>query len=200
MLHPLEEPSRLESSLDIRRVRGFAVAALEEAAAEGHTLLSEDSAVEEISNTPASSECRVTGDILAARAADMGPEIVPLLIGGNTALQLARYQTIGDLVRKQVKGRISGKRHSISPEWASLVQRKFGPTTDAEEKLAREEKAAALKELAESRFSVLAGPAGAGKPTVLSILCSQEEIRSEGLLLLASTGKARVRYARAYSR
>jgi ATP-dependent exoDNAse (exonuclease V) alpha subunit len=193
MLHPLEEPSGLESSLDLRRVRAFAVAALEEAADDGHTLLPQDNAVEAIRNAPTSPECPVTGDIVAARASDMGPEIVPISIGSNTALQLARYQTIGDLVRKQVRGRVSGKRHALSSDWASLVEKKFGPSTDAEEKLARKEKAAALKELAESRFSVLSGPAGAGKTTVLGILCSRPEIRGEGLLLLAPTGKARVR-------
>jgi ATP-dependent exoDNAse (exonuclease V) alpha subunit len=51
----------------------------------------------------------------------------------------------------------------------------------------------ALKELAEARFCVLAGPAGAGKTSVLSILCAQPEIVADGLLLLAPTGKARVR-------
>jgi ATP-dependent exoDNAse (exonuclease V) alpha subunit len=40
---------------------------------------------------------------------------------------------------------------------------------------------------------VLAGPAGAGKTTVLGILCAHPAIRSDGVLLLAPTGKARVR-------
>jgi ATP-dependent exoDNAse (exonuclease V) alpha subunit len=71
---------------------------------------------------------------------------------------------------------------------------KFGPARDdQEERKAREEKARALAELAESRFSVLAGPAGAGKTSVLGILCAQQEIQQQGLLLLAPTGKARVR-------
>ena len=69
----------------------------------------------------------------------------------------------------------------------------MGPSTDEEERRARKEKAAALKEIAEARFSVLAGAAGAGKTTVLGILCSQPEITDEGILLLAPTGKARVR-------
>lgn len=57
---------------------------------------------------------------------------------------------------------------------------------------AREEKTAALAELAASRFSVLVGPAGTGKTTVLRALCQHEQIAAKGVLLLAPTGKARV--------
>ena len=61
------------------------------------------------------------------------------------------------------------------------------------EESARDEKTAALQELAESRFSVLIGPAGTGKTTLLSVLCSHPEIHGAGICLLAPTGKARVR-------
>ena len=47
--------------------------------------------------------------------------------------------------------------------------------------------------LAGSRFSVLIGPAGTGKTTLLSVLAGQESIAAKGVLLLAPTGKARVR-------
>jgi len=67
-----------------------------------------------------------------------------------------------------------------------------GNCDELEEK-AREEKTAALKELAESRFSVLIGPAGTGKTTLLSVLCSHPQIEEGDILLLAPTGKARVR-------
>ena len=40
---------------------------------------------------------------------------------------------------------------------------------------------------------MLAGSAGTGKTSVLGILCDQGAIRQDGLLLLAPTGKARVR-------
>ena len=56
-----------------------------------------------------------------------------------------------------------------------------------------EEKAKILEELANSRISVLLGPAGTGKTTVISILCSIDAIKTGRVLLLAPTGKARVR-------
>ena len=40
---------------------------------------------------------------------------------------------------------------------------------------------------------MLIGPAGTGKTTLLSVLCSHPEVKAGGILLLAPTGKARVR-------
>jgi len=194
--HPLEAPSQLDSAVDLRRMRAFTLAALENAAANGHTLVPKKDVLDVILGLPVRPACPVTGDMLAARAADMAPEIVVAPMEDDIALQLDRYKTIGELVRKQIIGRIGGQRHQVVEDWARLVAlklQKFGPPEDDEERRARAEKAAALAELAESRFSVLAGPAGAGKTTVLGILCSQPKIRSEGILLLAPTGKARVR-------
>lgn len=191
--HPLDEPSRLDSGVDLRRVRAFVVAALEVAAQAGHALMLKDKVVEAVNSFSVRPECAITGDMLSARAGDMAPEVTAVSTDGELALQLQRHKTIGELVRKQVIGRIGGQRHTLAQNWDALLNKLFGPTTDPEEKRARIEKAAALKELAEARFSVLSGPAGAGKTTVLGILCAQAEILAEGLLLLAPTGKARVR-------
>lgn len=191
--HPLEKPSRLDSAVDLRRICAFSVATLEEMALNGHTLAPRDAIVDAIVSRPLRPSCPVTGDMLAARVKDMAPDISETEMDGQLALQLDRYRAIGEIVRKQVEGRIGGKRHSVSHDWAKLLEERFGPCTDEEERRARKEKVAALKEIAEARFSVLAGAAGAGKTTVLGILCSQPDITSEGILLLAPTGKARVR-------
>jgi hypothetical protein len=123
----------------------------------------------------------------------MSPEVVAVEMNGELAIQLGRYQEIGELIRKQVLGRVAGQRHVLKLDWAKMLDTKFGPAMDEKERLARNEKAKALAELAESRFSVLAGPAGTGKTSLLGILCEQKAIRDEGILLLAPTGKARVR-------
>jgi hypothetical protein len=170
--HPLEEPSGLQSAVDLRRIRAFTVETLEEMALNGHTLAPTAAVVDAIVSRAVRPSCPVTGDMLAARVKDMSPEISKTEIDGQIALQLDRYRAIGDLVRKQIEGRIGGKRHSVSHDWAKLLEEKFGSCTDEEEQRARTEKAAALTEVAEARFSVLAGPAGAGKTSVLGILCS----------------------------
>jgi hypothetical protein len=192
LLHPLPEPSRLESGVDWRRVRAFAIAALEDAAAAGHSLLPAAHAVAAIRDRPARPECGVTADTLAAQAPKMAPEVASIADGGDLALQLARYEQIGKLVRNQLK-RVDGNRHAIVKDWAAAVRQKLGDPIDAEDERAHQEKATTLKEIAESRLSVLVGPAGAGKTTVLGVLCDQPEISSEAILMLAPTGKARVR-------
>jgi len=192
LMHPLDKPSCLESAVDVRRVRALGIATLEAAASTGHSLQSASDLVEAIKQIPVRPECPITSDILAAHMTLFAPEIVAA-VSDNHALQLARYKDIGDLIRKNVLGRVGGQRHRIEIEWAQLLDEKFGPTTDPQEREARVEKAMALVELAEARFSVLAGPAGAGKTTVLGLLCARREIQADGLLLLAPTGKARVR-------
>lgn len=194
-VHPLPAPSALESALDIRRVRAFAVSELEKAALAGHTLLSVKDVVAAIRDNAVQPACNVTGDIINARLKDMSPELDPLPVAEGNGLRLERYTEIAAIVNKQVVGRVGGARHAVKVNWQSLLDKKLGKpdSSDLDEMPARLEKAAALKELCESRFSVLAGPAGAGKTTVLSILCAQPAIRDSGILLLAPTGKARVR-------
>jgi hypothetical protein len=191
--HPLESPSQLESGLDQRRLRAFAVQALERAADTGHTLLPQNEAVEAMSSLAVKPGLPLTGDILGTAARSMSPEVIALDEDGVIQIQLARYRDIGNSVRKQVEGRLSGKRNNVTADWQSLVNQKFGPISDDDEQNARSEKVAALKELAESRFALLAGPAGAGKTSLLAILCSQPAIQSDSVLMLAPTGKARVR-------
>lgn len=196
--HPLEAPSGLDSAVDLRRLRAFIIAALEEAALAGHTLLPKDNVIEAVRSYAVRPECPATSDILAALGPKMAPEVSPVAIGDDTGLQLERYKKIGELVRKQVLGRVDGQRHVVSCDWANLLERSLrkkgiGPATDDEGSRARVEKASALKELAEARVSVLAGSAGTGKTTVLGALCEAPEISKHGVLLLAPTGKARVR-------
>lgn len=192
LVHPLDEPSCLGSGVDRRRVRAFSLAALEKAALDGHTLQSRDGLVEAIRAFAVRPECAVTGDILRAQLPMMTPEIVAVPLGDDEGLQLDRYKAIGELVRKELK-RVDGTRHAMVVDWRQAVLEKLKKPVDDEDERAHEEKSAALKELAEARLSVLAGPAGAGKTTVLGILCAQEAISKEAILLLAPTGKARVR-------
>lgn len=192
LVHPLEAPSCLESGVDRRRVRAFCLAALEKAALDGHTLQSRDGLVEAIRAFAVKPECAVTGDMLRAQLPMMAPEIVPVPLDDDQGLQLDRYKVIGELVRKELR-RVDGTRHVVAIDWKQAVLEKLKKPVDEEDARAHEEKAATLKELAEARLSVLAGPAGAGKTTVLGILCAQEAISKEAILLLAPTGKARVR-------
>ena len=45
----------------------------------------------------------------------------------DLALQLGRYQTIGELIRKQVLGRISGRAPRYPTNWAKILHSKLPP-------------------------------------------------------------------------
>ena len=126
---------------------------------------------------------------------------------GKRAYQLNRLSQMDAIIRKTVNKRLSGSRNNLAEgslkHWSQMLNRELKEkgiqeVDNEDEKRAREEKAAALKELGESRFSVLIGPAGTGKTKfVVSTLCHHPEINSGGILLLAPTGKARVKMQQA---
>jgi len=202
--HPLPAPSNVESGTDGRRVRALSVNALEQAAGNGHTLQTRHQLVMEIRGLPVRPDCPVDGDLLDVVENGFGPEIVTAeLADGARAYQLGRLREMGDVIRQSVQKRFAGKRHAAPADWRDLLDTRLdGPNKgkvkhDVFEERARQEKTAALRELAESRLSVLIGPAGTGKTTLLSILCCHPDIARGEVLLLAPTGKARVRMEQA---
>lgn len=195
--HPLPDQSRMSGPLDKRRVRALVIGQLEEAALSGgHTMLPEDLVVLGIRNAKLEPPCPVSEDVIDA-VADFFPYEVSRVVlkGGKPALQLHRYIMSKKLLSSQIHLRVrQGARFTFQDDWRARLDRLLPELDEADkdEVRAREEKAAALAELAASRFSVLVGPAGSGKTTVLRALCQHEQIAAMGVLLLAPTGKARV--------
>jgi len=200
--HPLPEPSLVDSGSDARRVRAITVSLLEEAADNGHTLQRQEDIILGIRDLHIEPKCEVDGDLFKSISRSFAGAIEQgLLQDGNEFFQLARIAEIGSQIRSNIRKRRDGKRHHFTQDWKGLLDKALPSISDApdieQEKRARAEKAAALKELAESRISVLIGPAGTGKTTLLAVLCSQRAIAEGGVLLLAPTGKARVRMEQA---
>jgi hypothetical protein len=199
---PLPEISRLEGDQDPRRVRALAVHVLADAEARGHTLLPVDQVLQGIRELELDPPCRPSTDLLSLLDPVMAPEIVDAsLSDGTRAWQFGQRQKIDDLLRQQVSRRRKGRRHETGHAWRDLVNQSLGDMPDdhdetALEELARREKAAALEELFSARFSLLLGPAGTGKTRLLQMLCDLPEVRGDGILLLAPTGKARVQMQR----
>jgi hypothetical protein len=196
--HPLPEPTALDAGTDARRVRALTVKVLEDAANCGNTLMPQDQVVLAIRNLNIKPGCDVDGDLInVSKDVFEGVISETPLADGNPALQLSRLSEMGKVIRRAIDKRIKGKRLSVDADWRAILDKYLdvhgaGNCDELEEK-AREEKVSALKELAESRLSVLIGPAGTGKTTLLSVLCSHPQIAEGDILLLAPTGKARVR-------
>ena len=168
---------------------------LEEAADNGNSLLPATFIVSRIKEYPVQPPCPVTGDIMTAIEPFFKSEIKCETNNGSKTYQLQRLSDVKDRINEFIMKRKSAKRLTLDADWEKILTQelKAYDAADTEEKKARQEKVAALKELAESRFSVLIGLAGTGKTTLLSMLCNQPQIKERGVLLLAPTGKARVK-------
>lgn len=197
--HPLPKPSALDSGTDKRRVRAMAIDVLENAASNGHTLQSEEQIIQTIRDIPHKPACKVNKPIMRVAESIFDDNLsITAFENNEKAYQLIRYAEFGRKIRNTVMKRIGSKRHSIKANWTKLLDDHLdSDAKDETEKRARTEKVAALKELSESRLSVLIGPAGTGKTTLISVLLKQMDIVKTGVLLLAPTGKARVRIEQA---
>lgn len=195
----LPRPSALDSENDKRRIRAYTISQLELQALWGHTVYPLDKLIEEMNTMPIEPECHVTGDIMNSVADFLQEELSSVeCADGSKAYQLMRLFEIDEVIRSSIGKRLKGKRHEIQENWRGIVDSAFeGQKSTEFEERARTEKAAILKELAESRLSVLIGGAGTGKTTLLALLCKSPQIRDGGVLLLAPTGKARVRMSQA---
>ena len=131
----------------------------------------------------------------------------PLIFTGETdssvqMFQLSRYTESSKLISTTVANRKKGKSNAGEFDWADLVNQALDEghsraVLGHDDKIARLEKAAALKVLYASRISVLVGSAGVGKSTLIKALCRIDPVVDRGVLLLAPTGKARVRLEQA---
>lgn len=196
--HALPEPSRVDDPVDPRRVRALVIDVLERAASSGDSLRSQARVVQDIRDQPLQPDCPVSIDIMAVCKEQLPPEVATdlALASGEPAYQLARHAQARRMISRQVIRRRNGAPLKVEADWRAIIDHELGavtPDDDGDEELARQEKAAALEILATSRISVLIGAAGTGKTTLLRALSTLPAVKEGGLLLLAPTGKARVR-------
>ncbi|KAB2918270.1 MAG: AAA family ATPase [Bacteroidetes bacterium] len=188
----------LNDPFDNNRVRALTIWQLEIAALQGHTLLPRKQLITQIRNLAIIPSCNINSDYFDL-AEDYFTNGVALeeMKDGERAYQLSRFANTRQIISQKVDERVNAKRLELQADWKGLLANELKKhtegTPDSLEISARDEKVAVLKEIAESRFSVLIGPAGTGKTTLLTILAGQKEVENNGVLLLAPTGKARVR-------
>tara|TARA_R110002020_G_scaffold133556_3_gene297995 strand:- start:124 stop:3681 length:3558 start_codon:yes stop_codon:yes gene_type:complete len=203
---PLPPGTGMSDGIDRRRVRGLVTEMLEQATQlEGHTLLPRSWIVRRALDSALDPRCAVDEDVLDMASAHLALTLEEATTsGGELAFKLRRYGLARTAIANAIRKRVSGKRHELAYDWRALVDAALpameaGPNSGSED-LARQEKTIALEQLASGRFSVLIGPAGSGKTTLLKVLCDLPEIATGRVLLLAPTGKARVRLEEATDR
>ena len=199
---PIPEPTRVDTPIDARRLRALSIRELETAATQGDTLVPRERIIEHLRRDEQADDDQqtlVTADLFRVAEIEHFPGEVRVVEMANEApgYQLERLGKAGDLIRRTVTRRAGARRHRIVVDWRAKLDEFLGDlpgnSQDEAEERAREEKSAALNEIANARLSVLLGSAGTGKTTLLSVFCDQTEIKEGGVTLLAPTGKARVR-------
>ena len=201
--HPLPEPSKVTDAFDARRVRALLIEQLERAAVAGDTLRPQDRLIQAVRDEPLDPECALSPDMMAVVAEALPPEVDTVsMADGTPAYQLRRLASAKKEIARQIRRRRQGAALDVSADWRAEIDKLLGDAAadDPDEPIARQEKAAALEVLARSRVSVLIGAAGTGKTTLLRALCGLPGVEEAGFLLLAPTGKARVRMQSAIQR
>lgn len=196
----IPKPSRVDDPADPRRVRALVADLLEEAATQGHTVLPREWVIRRARERALQPPCPLGENVLDASEESFAPAITRVATrAGEVAYQIDRLVECREIIRHEVHGRKKGKPHSATHDWRALVDRGLpaalpsNPDEKALEMRARTEKAAALEQLFRSRLAVLIGPAGTGKTTLLRMLCALPDVGTKKILLLAPTGKSRVR-------
>lgn len=200
-INPLSSPSSLDSENDERRIRAYIVSQLELMASRGHTIYPKDFLIEQLNNLTIEPQIAINGDLVNSEEPYFADEIcIDTNDENEKYYQLNRMYKFDKIIRESVDNRIGGSRLTVNEDWARFVDEEFrrkNVPNFKEKQIARQERIEILKELAESKISVLIGGAGTGKTTLLALLCRSKQISNGRILLLAPTGKARVRIAQA---
>ena len=205
--HPLPEPSRVSSPMDWRRVRAGLVTVLRKAAEEGDALLAAGEALERVGHLDLPHRLEVGVDWLAGHSEELADVIDTFEVGpddnGLDVLQLTEFFDREQELAKILKARADKKLQSLEAPWARLISEAVEAAghrvdpTDERHQRALVEQEHALETVTTRKLSVLVGRAGTGKTSVIGALLGDDVLRSGGVLLLAPTGKARVKLEKA---
>ena len=205
--HPVPERSRVGSPNDARRVRAAITSILRRAAAGGDSLVSATEVLARFEDLELDRPITIGSDWVDAEHELLSEVVdrVELDIAGQVidCLQLVELADREAWLAKTLRARASKAIPSLETDWATLIGEAVtaaGGSVDPanpRHRAALDEQVAALEAVTSRRLAVLTGKAGTGKTSVVGALLRDDVLREGGILLLAPTGKARVRLARA---
>lgn len=208
--HPVPEISALKSPGDSRRVRAVLVSVLSKAAEQGDSLLSVNETLARVALLDLADDCPVNADWINTNRSSLEGvlEIVEILSKrpegqSLAAIQLKELKDCEEYLRKIMDARAFKALPSLTVGWSELIKAaikesngKFDASNPRHAQ-ALQEQAEALEKITTRKLSVLVGKAGTGKTSVMGGLLRCEKLKNDGILLLAPTGKARVRLGKA---
>ncbi len=194
-----EKPYRLDSKIDPRRVRALVVSLLKDAAKEGDTLLSLFETRERLDQLSVNDEVDIPANYLEVHMEYLKEKLFHISTEKVNALQLTIYEKIETELSKKFLARASRALPSLGEDWKKLIVdaiKNNGGTFNEKDPRhvdALNDQSIALEKITTRKLSILNGPAGTGKTSVMGALVASEKISDSSILLLAPTGKARVK-------
>lgn len=187
------EPFALDTLIDRRRIRAMVAEQLLARLLEGDTLLSISEIEEFIVSDLEKEKVRLPKRYFVSNRDFMEEKLVFV---NNQAIQLKEYNIMEEFLRSRLVARANSEVENQTGEnWDKIVITSIdGYDKDNQRSVdAANKQVLAVKMFDKKKLSVLTGSAGTGKTTVVKAFLSSKQIQREGVLLLAPTGKARVR-------
>jgi len=185
----------IESLIDERRIRALVVERLKLSLMNGDTLLSISELMEYIGEKLSTDNMVIPKRYFHSTKVKSFME-EKLVYINSEAIQLMDYRKMEDFLKSRLEARAKTLVSApVKENWDDIVIRAI---TNYREDNPRSVEAAkkqieAVKTFCQKKLSVLTGSAGTGKTTVVKAFLKSTQIQHEGVLLLAPTGKARVR-------
>lgn len=188
-----EQPSCIKTKIDERRIRAYVIHILRIRGSEGDTLISINEMTNYI-NEVLSHEKNLSLPVHFFKTErDFMSERLYYI--NDQAIQLDEFYDMEEYLRTIFIARSQKNvKTPLSEDWKSKVKSVAGyDASDERSVSAAETQIRALEMFGEKRLCVLTGAAGTGKTSVVEAFLTSQQIRNEGVLLLAPTGKARVK-------
>ena len=185
-------PSCIETKIDERRIRAFAIYKLTTQSFEGDTLMSINEMNDYINDFLAKDNLKLPIHFFKTYEDYMNER---LRFINDTAVQLDEFYDMESFLRMIFIGRAQKNvKVPLNEDWGARVKSVAGYDAEDERSVrAAETQIRALRMFGEKRLCVLTGAAGTGKTSVVEAFLNSQQIQKEGVLLLAPTGKARVK-------
>ncbi|NTS42996.1 AAA family ATPase [Flavisolibacter sp. BT320] len=194
-----EEPHVVHSPLDKRRIRALIISILKNAAIAGDTLLSVNELTERLNLLNLNRTTVIPTNYINTNIDFIEEKLEHYSAEGIEALQLKHYADAETFFRKVLIARCKRELDSLTEDWSTLIRKTISDSgikfdqKNQKHVAALHDQVAALQQITGRKLSILHGPAGTGKTTVMGALFGSQELSAEGILLLAPTGKARVK-------
>ena len=177
----------IDSANDPYRVAGFATYVLSSACSEGHTYLPAEELIKRIAEVNVQEACVIDNFTLKLYEKDYFSGLIHVTENDNGRFyKLSYFYGLDAKINQMVDERIMLPRLVFDKSKFNI---KLPEGVKSNQEVVKEQSIAA-ESIAASAISVLCGPAGTGKTTLLTNLCKSF---TNKVLLLAPTGKARVR-------